>query len=56
MIQFIAVRLAAFVPTLLAISAVLFLAINVIPGGAAQPWAGSPKLKQKRMTWIKHII
>ncbi len=40
MIQFIAVRLAAFVPTLLAISAVLFLAINVIPGGAAQASLG----------------
>ena len=40
MIQFIAMRLAAFVPTLLAISAVLFLAINVIPGGAAQASLG----------------
>ena len=40
MIQFIAVRLAAFVPTLLAISVVLFLAINVIPGGAAQASLG----------------
>ncbi len=40
MIKFIAARLAAFVPTLLAISIVLFLAINVIPGGAAQASLG----------------
>tara|TARA_B100001123_G_scaffold356249_1_gene409825 strand:+ start:695 stop:1651 length:957 start_codon:yes stop_codon:yes gene_type:complete len=40
MIRFISMRLLAFVPTLLAISAVLFVAINVIPGGAAQASLG----------------
>ena len=36
MIRFLAMRLAAYVPTLFAISIILFLAINVAPGSAAQ--------------------
>ena len=40
MIRFLATRLAAYVPTLFAISIVLFLAIDVAPGGAAQASLG----------------
>ncbi len=36
MLRLIALRLAAFIPTLLATSAVLFVAINVVPGSAAK--------------------
>ena len=36
MIRFLAMRLAAYLPTLFAISIILFLAINVAPGSAAQ--------------------
>ncbi|MBM3517626.1 MAG: ABC transporter permease [Alphaproteobacteria bacterium] len=40
MIQFIAARLAAYVPTLFGVSIVLFLAINVVPGSPAQASLG----------------
>lgn len=40
MIRLIAVRLALFVPTLVAASMILFLAINVVPGSAARAALG----------------
>jgi peptide/nickel transport system permease protein len=40
MLRLIAVRLAIFVPTLIAASMVLFLAINVVPGSAARAALG----------------
>lgn len=40
MLRLIAFRLAAFVPTMLAVSIVLFIAINVIPGSAARAALG----------------
>lgn len=40
MVRLIALRLAAFVPTLLATSAVLFVAVNVVPGSAAKAALG----------------
>ena len=40
MFRLIAVRLAAFVPTLIAASMVLFIAINVVPGSAARAALG----------------
>jgi len=40
MLRLIAVRLAAFVPTLIAASIVLFVAINVLPGSAARAALG----------------
>ena len=40
MIRYLAVRLVAYAPTLFAISIILFLAINVAPGGAAQASLG----------------
>lgn len=40
MLRLIAVRLAAFIPTLIAASIVLFVAINVLPGSAARAALG----------------
>jgi peptide/nickel transport system permease protein len=40
MLRLIAVRLAAFIPTLIAASMVLFVAINVLPGSAARAALG----------------
>jgi peptide/nickel transport system permease protein len=40
MLRLIALRLAAFVPTLLATSIVLFIAVNVVPGSAAKAALG----------------
>src|SRR5262245_261816 len=40
MIRLIALRLAAFIPTLVAASIVLFIAINVVPGSAARAALG----------------
>jgi peptide/nickel transport system permease protein len=40
MLRLIAVRLATFIPTLVAASMVLFLAINVVPGSAARAALG----------------
>lgn len=40
MLKVIAVRLAAFVPTLLATSIVLFITVNVVPGSAARAALG----------------
>ena len=40
MLRLIAVRLAVFIPTLVAASMVLFLAINVVPGSAARAALG----------------
>ena len=41
MLRLILTRLALFVPTLLAASLVLFIAINVVPGSAARSALGS---------------
>src|SRR5262245_63117105 len=40
MIRLIALRLAAFIPTLVAASIILFIAINVVPGSAAKAALG----------------
>src|SRR5580693_5008669 len=40
MLRLIALRLALFVPTLVAASMVLFIAINVVPGSAARSALG----------------
>jgi peptide/nickel transport system permease protein len=40
MLRLVALRLAAFVPTLLATSVVLFVAVNVVPGSAARAALG----------------
>ena len=40
MVRLIGLRLAAFVPTLLATSVVLFIAVNVVPGSAAKAALG----------------
>ncbi len=40
MLRLIAIRLAVFIPTLLAASLVLFIAINVVPGSAAKAALG----------------
>jgi peptide/nickel transport system permease protein len=40
MLGYVALRLAAFVPTLLAASIVLFIAINIVPGSAASAALG----------------
>jgi peptide/nickel transport system permease protein len=47
---YVALRLAAFIPTLLAMSIVLFVAINVIPGSAADAALGisaTPEARQR---------
>ena len=40
MLRLVALRLAAFVPTLLATSVILFVAVNVVPGSAAKAALG----------------
>ena len=40
MFRLIATRLALFIPTLIAASMILFIAINVVPGSAARSALG----------------
>src|SRR2546421_3270581 len=40
MLRLVALRLAAFVPTLLVTSVILFVAVNVVPGSAAKAALG----------------